>query len=139
MKLDTMVDMVLSPEGDLALSNGRLDYYTDTDTVPNAVFRRAGTPPGGYARMVRSGSQTSILNSQYESVFSTYLSSSAPDLEERLNEAFQQVAKQDGRIDIASIDVSRSSAYSNRLNLTAYYTYPNSSAPLDINEATFEI
>lgn len=102
------VDMVLEDQTeDLKLDDyGGLACYESPDTAPNAVIRRLGTPPEGYARMIRVGSEAKVYNSEYGSQLPLYLSSSNLSSSD-VQSAVQQAAAIDGRITPVDFAVNR--------------------------------
>lgn len=97
--LITNADMVFDDQTeDLKLDEyGALSFTAKADTPPNAVVRRLGTPPEGYARMVRIGTQSKVYNTEYSSLLPLMLSSPGLDSFDVQN-AVELASAQDGRI-----------------------------------------
>lgn len=103
------VDMVFDDQTeDLKLDDyGGLSYYSGIDTAAHAVVRRLGTPPEGYARMIRVGSDIKVYNNLYASQLPLLLSTTNLNTAD-VQTAVELAAKQDSRITPVDFAVNRS-------------------------------
>lgn len=93
-------DLKLNSDYDLQVTaEGQLDYVSGHETILQAVIRRIATDYSGYARMVRFGDQTPVLNASYGSELTALLSSSVVNDQEML-ETVQAAATLDNRVDV---------------------------------------
>lgn len=97
--LITNADMVFDDQTeDLKLDDyGTLSFTASNDTPPNAVIRRLGTPPEGYARMVRIGTESKVYNANYSSLLPLMLSGPGLDSFD-VQRAVELASAQDGRV-----------------------------------------
>lgn len=114
------IDMVFDEAAeDLTLdSAGRLKYHTH-DTPIQAVVRRATTPEGGYARMVRVGSTTVTLNTGYKNSLPYRLSTTDVTVDQ-IGEHLTDAANDDRRVFIENIQSEENAL--GRLVLRVDYT-----------------
>ena len=114
-----MIDLIIDPSSnDLSLNNrNEIEYYESREVPPNALIRLASTPETGYARMVRIGEQTVILNPNYHSVIPQYISSPSSSLDEMADE-FVRLANYDGRILLENISLSATATNAAKFNIT---------------------
>lgn len=104
------VDMTLDDQTeDLSVDRyGSINYYSFDDTPPNAVIRRLGTPPEGYARMIRVGSEALVYDSNYFSQLPLLLSTPGLDAGE-VQSVVELASNQDGRVNTIDFAVNEQS------------------------------
>jgi hypothetical protein len=123
--LITNTDMVFDDQTeDLKLDDyGALSFTASADTPPNAVIRRLGTPPEGYARMVRIGTESKVYNDNYSSLLPLMLSTPGLDSFD-VQSAVELASSQDGRVTPVDFAVNQDGGSVNSFTLS-YLTTDN--------------
>lgn len=126
-------DIKINPLGDLELDplDSDLSVASGSEVLGNAVRRRLSTPLNGYGRIVRTAEGYQLIDNDYGSSLSNFLSAPLTDLGvEDAVEAIQQDAAKDIRIAqaVAAVNSVNQNGYSVQL----YYI------PRDVNDLNKE-
>ncbi len=115
-------DIKINPLGDLELDplDSDLSVATGSEVLGSAVRRRLSTPLNGYGRVVRTATGYQVIDSNYGSALSNFLSAPLTDLAlEEVVEVVKQDAVQDIRIAQAAAAIS--SVGQNGYSIQLYY------------------
>lgn len=124
--IKSQIDMLLDDQTeDLKVDEyGSLSYTIAEDTPPHAVARRLGTPPGGYARMIRVGNGALVYDQSYSSELPLLLSLPDP-LGADVQTAVTLASSQDGRLNVVDFIINTEGGAVNSFTLMYQLTDEN--------------